>query len=172
MKDGKTGRPSASPLIFSASGMADPFYCSCTGTFECRLLKPVEKYKLAGSLRKYEQMKQQAFKSTLLVFINEKIIPVKITDIAFIHSAGGLVKVYAKDGRRYLISEVLDELEPQVNPYLFFRASRQFLINRDVIVMAEHFFNRRLVVKLSMETPERIIVSKMKAPELVAWMQQ
>ncbi|MBO9564375.1 MAG: LytTR family transcriptional regulator [Niastella sp.] len=117
-------------------------------------------------------MKQPVFRNTLLVFINEKIIPVKISDIAFIHSAGGLVKVYAKDGRRYLISQVLDELEPQVNPYLFFRASRQFLINRDVIVMAEHFFNRRLVVKLSMETPERIIVSKMKAPELVAWMQR
>ncbi len=172
MEDGKTGLLSASALILSASGIADTFYYGRTGTFECRLLKPAEEYKPAGSLRKYEQMKQPAFRSTLLVFINEKIIPVKITDIAFIHSAGGLVKVYAKDGRRYLISEVLDELEPQVNPYLFFRASRQFLINRDVIVMAEHFFNRRLVVKLSMETPERIIVSKMKAPELVAWMQR
>ncbi len=36
------------------------------------------------------------------------------------------------------------------------------------MVMAEHFFNRRLVLKLDRETPEHIIVSKMKAPELIA----
>jgi two-component system, LytTR family, response regulator LytT len=40
------------------------------------------------------------------------------------------------------------------------------------VVMAEHFFNRRLVLKLNVETPEQIIISKMKAPELMAWMQR
>lgn len=112
------------------------------------------------------------YRSAIVVFINEKIIPVKMADIGFIHSTDGLVRIHTKDGRRFLISEVLDELELQLDPYRFFRANRQFLISRDVMIMAEHFFDRRLVLKLSMETPERIIVSKMKAPELVAWMQQ
>lgn len=157
------------------------------------LLKPVDENKLAASLRKYEQMKQwmapknstdytqleavlaklqPAYKSGILVFSNEKIIPVKTADIAFIHSAGGVVKVCTKNKQYYLINEVLDDLEPQLDPSRFFRANRQYLVNRDVVIMAEYFFNRRLVLKLNIETPEPVIISKMKAPELMAWMQR
>lgn len=157
------------------------------------LLKPVDENKLAASLRKYEQMKQwlapktsvdysqlevmlaklqTGYKNGLLVFSNEKIIPLKTADIAFVHSAGGVVKVHTKGKQSYLLNEVLDDLEPQLDPYQFFRANRQYLVNRDAIVMAEHFFNRRLILKLNMETPEPVIISKMKAPELIAWMQR
>lgn len=157
------------------------------------LLKPVDEEKLAGSLRKYERMKQlmgttstldqqqleavmatlrPSHKSGLLVFHNDRIIPVKTTDIAFIYSVGGTVKVYTHQGQCYQINEVLDELEPQLNPNQFFRANRQFLVNRDAVSMAEHFFNRRLVLKLKITTPEPVIISKMKAPELLTWMQQ
>jgi len=156
------------------------------------LLKPVDEEKLAKSLQKYEQLKQlmgvsvqpikqqlkafmeqllPSYKQHLLVFKNEKIIPLKTVDIAFIYSAGGIVKAYTKQNQCYLIREVLDELEPQLDPFCFFRANRQFMINRDVTVLAEHYFNRRLVVKLTVETPESIIVSKMKTPELLAWME-
>ena len=156
------------------------------------LLKPVDESRLAGSLRKYEQLKQALggkssamndrlpallaqlqprYKSSLLVFRNDKIIPVKTTDMAFIYSAGGTVTVCTRDLQTYLLKEVLDELEPQLDPQLFFRANRQFIINRHALVMAEHFFNRRLVVKLDVETPERIVVSKTKASALLAWME-
>lgn len=154
------------------------------------LLKPVDEDKLAGSLRKYARMKQflagqaadprlatlmtqlqPVYKSGLLVFRNEKIIPVKTADIAFIYSAGGLVTLYTKGNHTYTTREVLDELELQLDPKLFFRANRQFLINRNNLLMAEHYFNRRLVVKLDVNPPERIVVSKIKAPELLAWME-
>lgn len=180
------------PVIFCTA--FDTYAIQAFGTYGIDyLLKPVDEEKLAGSLRKYEQMKlimgtknavdyrrletvlsglQPTYKSGLLVFKNEKIIPLKTVDIAFVYSAAGIVKVSTKNNQTYLLTEVLDELEPQLDPYQFFRANRQFLINRDVMVMAEHFFNRRLVLKLDRETPENIIVSKMKAPELIAWMQR
>lgn len=156
------------------------------------LLKPINEDKLAGSLHKYEQMRQQmgagapaapqgfesllkqllppAYKSSLLVFKNEKIIPLPVKDIVFVHSAGGIVQAYTKRGEAFLIQEVLDELESMLDPYLFFRANRQFMINRAAVLMAEHFFNRRLIIKLNVETPERIIVSKVKASELLTWL--
>jgi len=157
------------------------------------LLKPVHEARLAGSLRKYEQLKQvlgeksttlnerlegllaqlhPRYKNSLLAFRNDKIIPVRATDIAFIYSVGGTVTVYTHDHHSYLLKEVLDELEPQLDPLRFFRANRQFIINRDALVMAEHFFNRRLVLKLNVETPERIIVSKARTPELLIWMER
>ncbi|MGK9118088.1 MULTISPECIES: LytR/AlgR family response regulator transcription factor [Sphingobacteriaceae] len=156
------------------------------------LLKPIDEDKLARGLRKYEQMRQlmggrvqtippgletllkqlvhPAYKSSLLVFKNEKIIPISTKDIAFVYSVGGIVHAYTQRGETYLIQEVLDELESILDPSLFFRANRQFIINRAAVQMAEHFFNRRLIVKLSVETPERIIVSKVKASDLLAWL--
>jgi DNA-binding LytR/AlgR family response regulator len=157
------------------------------------LLKPVDEARLARSLRKYEQLKQVLgekstalngrlesllaqlqphYKNSLLVYRNDKIIPVKTMDIAFIYSAGGMVTVCTRDRHSYLLKEVLDDLEPQLDPHRFFRANRQFIINRDALVMAEHFFNRRLVLKLDVETPERIIVSKARTPELLTWMER
>jgi two-component system response regulator LytT len=159
------------------------------------LLKPIDEDKLAKSLQKYSQLQQlfkgsdtpsiaqrietllgqflpTVYKSALLVFSNEKIIPVQTDDIAFIHSVKGIVQLYTKTNQVYLIHEVLDELGPQLDPRLFFRANRQFIINRSIIVMAEHYFNRRLILKLIVETPERVIVSKIKVPELLAWMSE
>lgn len=156
------------------------------------LLKPVDEKRLAGSLRKYKQLKQvlggkapatndqlpallaqlqPRYKDSLLVFSKDKIIPVKTRDMAFIYSAGGTVTVCTRDRQSYQLKEALDELEPQLDPQLFFRANRQFIINRYALVMAEHFFGRRLVVRLDLETPERIVVSKVKAPALLAWME-
>jgi DNA-binding LytR/AlgR family response regulator len=157
------------------------------------LLKPIDEDKLANSLHKYEALKQwmapkgsesyvqleamlaklqPQYKTGLLVFSNEKIIPVKTADISFIHSAGGIVKVYTKNKQWFLVKEVLDDLEPQLDPQKFFRANRQYLVNREAVVMAEYFFNRRLVLRLNVETPEQIIISKMKTPELIEWMQR
>lgn len=156
------------------------------------LLKPIDEDKLTRGIRKYEQMRKlmglgahstpsgwevllqqmlrPAYKSSLLVFKNDKIIPLPTKDITFIHSAGGIVQAYTQRGEAYLIQEVLDELESTLDPYLFFRANRQFMISRAAVVMAEHFFNRRLIVKLNVETPERIVVSKVKAPDLLHWL--
>src|SRR5690606_36087028 len=158
------------------------------------LLKPIDEAKLAKSLSKYEQMRHMMtfgavglspntdqlrsliaqmtpkYKQSLLVFKNEKVIPIKTVDIAFIHSEGGIVNAYTKMNQIYLIREVLDELEPLFDPHRFFRANRQFIVNRDVLVMAEHYFNRRMVVKLNIGTPERIIVSKVRVPLLMEWM--
>jgi DNA-binding LytR/AlgR family response regulator len=112
------------------------------------------------------------YKSALLVFRNEQIIPVRVTDIAYIHSSAGIVKVYNKNKQCYPITEVLDELEPQLDPQRFFRANRQYIVNRDVVSMAEYYFNRRLVLKLKVEITEQIVISKMKTPELMQWMQR
>jgi two-component system response regulator LytT len=159
------------------------------------LLKPIDEDKLAKGLQKYNQLRKlfkggdtpsvaqrietligqflpTVYKSALLVFSSEKIIPVQTDEIAFIHSVGGIVRAYTKTNQVHLIQEVLDELGPQLDPHKFFRANRQFIINRSIVVMAEHYFNRRLVLKLIVETPERVIVSKSKVPELLAWMRE
>ncbi len=113
-----------------------PYRLYGTYGIDCTL-KPVDEDKLAGSLRKYEQMKliigtknglimgawrlfcrdcSPRIRAGCWYLKMKKIIPVKTVDIAFIYSAAGIVKVSTKNNQSYLLTEVLDELEPMMDP--------------------------------------------------------
>lgn len=150
------------------------------------LLKPVERNKLVQSLEKFDTMKsifnnnliekvfsqiRSPFRTTLLVHFQDKITPVKTTEVAFIYAVNGVLTVYAATGKKYILHNTLDELESNLDPGQFYRANRQFLISRDAIVNIEHFFARKLVVKLQPDTPENVVVSKAKATDFLKWIE-
>ncbi|MBQ1836197.1 MAG: LytTR family transcriptional regulator DNA-binding domain-containing protein, partial [Paludibacteraceae bacterium] len=111
------------------------------------------------------------YKTSLLVYFQEKIIPIKTEDIDFINSENGIVTAWLNNGKHYILNHTLDALEGMLNPSTFYKANRQFIINRKAIVNIEHYFTRRLVVKLSQPTPENIIVSKVKASDFLKWVE-
>jgi len=157
------------------------------------LLKPIDEQRLQQALDKYEKLKgvfntekknyekkldnlltqfSGNYKTTLLIHFQEKIIPVKTVDIAFIHYSNGIAAIYTNNNQRYIMTSTLDELEAMLQPELFFRANRQFIINRQAIVNIEHYFSRRLVVRLNISTPENIIISKVRSAELLQWIER
>ncbi|MFB6456161.1 LytR/AlgR family response regulator transcription factor [Chitinophaga sp. Hz27] len=154
------------------------------------LLKPVTKEKVSKALQKYQDMKavfqptagqeqlQQLigqlrinYKSALLVYEKEKIIPVQVKDIACFYLDKSQVHLTTLQHQHYVLSTSLDELEKMIDPVLFFRANRQFLINRNAIANAARFFARKLVLQLTVETPETVVVSKARAAQLLQWME-
>lgn len=154
------------------------------------VLKPITRAKVEKALDKFHSMKSvferqqegrkltgllrqvaQPYKTALLVYQKEKIIPIQVKDIAFFYLDKTIVNITTLNGQRYLLSGKLDEIEKMVDPVMFCRANRQFLINRTAIANAERFFARKLVIKLSVNTPEIIIVSKAKASEFLHWLQ-
>ena len=112
-----------------------------------------------------------AFKTTLLAYFQDKIIPVKTAEISFIYAANGLITVFTGAGKKYSMNSTLDELESTLDPHIFYRANRQFIISRESIVNIEHFFARKLVVKVAPDTPEHIVISKAKATDFLKWME-
>ena len=74
------------------------------------------------------------------------------------------------DGHAYLFQQTLDELSEQLNPRLFYRANRQYLIAKQAVAEIDLWFNGRLAVTLCVPTPERIIISKAKAAEFKTWL--
>jgi two-component system response regulator LytT len=153
------------------------------------LLKPITREKVAGALGKLNTLKtglqkdpmafpiqnllkllRQPYKSTILVSLREKIIPLPTKDIAYFYMEQTVVEVCTAQNHKYFMTNSLDEIEKMTDPELFFRANRQFLINRNAIENAERFFSRKLVVKLKADTPETIVVSKAKASEFLAWL--
>lgn len=155
------------------------------------LLKPLEEAMVEKSLLKYKRIREHyapntynknlnkvliqmdsAYKQSLIVHYREKIIPVKVTDINFVYSAGGLIVLHTASGQEYAVQYTIEQLESMLNPNLFFRVNRQFIINRNSILDIEHYFNRRLFLKLICKTPVQIIVSRLKTQDFLQWIEQ
>jgi len=120
-----------------------------------------------------EQVKSftKPYKRSFLVHYRDKLIPVEASRIAWFFTAHELVYAQTTDGHQYNIEFTLEQLEQQLEPGLFFRANRQFIVNRVAITEVNFYFNGRLSLKMTPESPERILVSKARVPELKKWME-
>jgi two-component system response regulator LytT len=156
------------------------------------LLKPIDEAMLQRSLEKYLRLREHltsssqyatnlnkvlvqmdtAYKQTLLVHYGEKIVPIRVTDIQFVYASNRSVNVYLGHDKDYPVNYTMEQLEVMLNPQQFFRANRQFLVNRDAVTGIEHYFNRKLYVMTGAETPEKIIISKIKAQAFLSWLEQ
>ncbi|MBN9384202.1 MAG: response regulator transcription factor [Chitinophagaceae bacterium] len=109
--------------------------------------------------------------SSILVYYKDKVVPVKFTDIALIYIDGEVNRVYCFNGKTYVISQALDELEQMTRGH-FFRVNRQYLVNKLSIIDATHYFPRKYVLNLSIPFKEAIVVSKNRTSGFLQWLTQ
>lgn len=153
------------------------------------LLKPIEKNKLEKSLGRYDELKKffakgalydeklqqvagqlmKKYPSTILIHHKDKIIPLKINDIMYVRYENGITYI-CTNHQQYYTGYTLDEMESKLDPSLFFRANRQYILHRASVQDAEHYFARKLIVKLHLPTPDPVVVSKGKASAFLSWL--
>lgn len=105
-----------------------------------------------------------------LVHVRDKIIPLDRARIAFCYTFNEKVTAYTYDGDSYPLDKTLEALQAVLPEDDFFRANRQFIVARRAVKEIAVWFGSRLSVALTVETPERIIVSKARVPEFKAWL--
>lgn len=116
--------------------------------------------------------KPKTYKTGFLVPYKEKMIPLPTLEIAAFYIYNDQNFIITLENQKYPVNYSLDELEQQLDPVQFYRANRQFIINYKAIDQAEHYFARKLVVKLKVNVPEQIVISKAKASEFLRWMEE
>ncbi len=112
------------------------------------------------------------YKTSFLVGHRDKLLPIAASDIAYFYIEHEITFLNTYEGRRYVVNHTLDELEKSLDPRQFYRANRQFLVNYKAVSEVEHYFARKLLLKLNAVTKEPIVVSKAKASEFLSWMEQ
>lgn len=114
--------------------------------------------------------KSSSYKTNFLIPLKgDKLIPLKTDDIGYLYIDHGVVKVFTLDRKTYSMDHTLDELEGMLDPEMFFRANRQFIISRKAVRDIDFWFNSKLSVNLKVQTPEKVIVSKAKVSEFKTW---
>ena len=114
---------------------------------------------------------QENYKTHFLIPIKgDKLLPVSIDMIQLFYIKDCQVKAVLTDGMEYNFSLTLDELVDCLNPSLFFRVNRQFLISREAIKDIDLWFNSRLSINLRhSRMTEKILVSKARVAEFKEW---
>lgn len=114
--------------------------------------------------------RQESYKTHFLVPVKgDKLFPLSVDMILFFYINDGLVKAVVGDGKEYTFTQTLDELSDCLNPNLFFRVNRQYLISRKAILDIDLWFNGRLSVNLKFPVQDKILVSKARVSEFKEW---
>lgn len=124
-----------------------------------------------GALLNLMHTPKKTFRSSFLVQKKDTFIPIASKDFAFFFIQNGIVRGTTNNNQTFSFNEKLEDLELDLNPQLFFRANRQYLIQRSSIQSLQTYFNGRLIVNLQPKVKDQIIVSKANATKLKVWLQ-
>lgn len=124
-----------------------------------------------GSVERMVAQSENDALQTMLVRYKDKIIPVKMDDVAYFYTYAERVTLTTLSGESYPVDKTLEALSQQLSEEKFFRANRQFIISRKAVKDIAVWFGSRLALNLTVETPERIIISKARVPEFKQWLQ-
>lgn len=134
------------------------------------LLKPVDPERLAEAISKVSQTEEDPVEDEerlgtgdrIFIKDGEKCWFVSLEDIRSFESEGNYVRVYFKNFKP-LILKSLNNLEKRLDPKMFFRANRKFIVNLKWIDSIENWFNGGLLVTLKDRPEERIEISRRQA---------
>lgn len=156
------------------------------------LLKPIQEGELKNAIEKFKQTQSQlsishqqmqglfhliqgqkkTYRQSYLVRKRDTLTPIASKDFAFFYIQNGIVRGTTIKSITYHLDGKLEDLENELNPQKFYRANRQYLVQRSAIKNLSIYFNGRLIVNTIPEAKEQIIVSKANAPKFKAWLNQ
>ena len=149
-------------------------------------LKPVQQSKLEQRLKKLKSRSQQPvkfeevlsylrsqqpeFKSRFMVRIGQRILAIPVENIAYFSSESKLTYIVTSDNKRYPFDLPLDEVDQQLDPKIFFRINRQYIVRFSAIAEIHPYFKGRIKLKLNPNQPDEIVVSSERTPEFKKWL--
>lgn len=154
------------------------------------VLKPFSRDDIANAFKKVDELKnffqqktnpdfeellhkivQPSEKTSFLVFKHQKYTTVQVEQIAYFYIRNEATSMMCFDGSEYTLNQSLDQVAGTISSKRFFRVNRQYLVNFKAIKEIEHYFLRKLYVKLTIETPDKLLINKEKASQFLSWME-
>ncbi len=156
------------------------------------LLKPILPKKLEDAILKFErfynpahhqhfsridfnQLAQamklglESYRTRFMVNLIDGFHPLPVNEIAWIESANKITTAVTFIEQHHILDFTLDKLEKELDPNLFFRANRQYILNIKTIRKVENWFNGKLIVKTRPDVKEKLVVSRERSRSFKEW---
>jgi DNA-binding LytR/AlgR family response regulator len=153
------------------------------------LLKPIDPEMLKFSFAKYtsqqlfsgqkilelikrESQIKKTFRRSFLLNFQDKLLPVLVDSIAYFFISDGIVYAQLSTREQFPIDLKMDDIMEQLDPSLFFRANRQFIIAKNSIKEIILYFNSRILLKMHIPSTEDVIISREKVTLFKKWFEE
>lgn len=157
------------------------------------LLKPFEEDDLLESLIKFKKIKERfntdsilqslvaienpqpnKIKRHFLVNYGYKLISVNEEEITYFAASGKHLFIYTKSGNSYLYNSTLTEIINNLDPFIFFKINRKYIVNRNIIKEVVKHTNQKVELILTVPAVENdpIIISKKEINNFKNWLDQ
>jgi DNA-binding LytR/AlgR family response regulator len=151
------------------------------------LLKPVDKEELQRALMKYHKLKKSPVdqfipgrllrsldapaKKRIVVKQENESITLRLDEVVLFYTENKNTFVIDSFGRKYLVDKNLSDLEDILDPTIFFRANRQYIVNINFIRSFKSYQKVKILVNLTLpKLNHSIIISQDTAPQFREWM--
>ncbi len=152
------------------------------------LLKPVKKEELNQAIAKFKklhsktpaldinklmetlQVEKTEYKKRFIVRYGEHIKTINSEEVAYFYTEDKVNFLVTNEGRRFAIDFNLDTLEHSLDPKIFFRINRQYIIGIHAIKEMFAYTKSRVLVKLNPETKHETVVSTERSGDFKLWL--
>lgn len=154
------------------------------------LLKPIAKSELAAAIAKYKRMTSQIpdtkllldnigqamqmltkrYKSRFMIKVGEHLRTIDISNIHYFYSHEKTTFCFTNEKRSLILDYTLDQLEAMVDPGLFFRINRKYLVSANAFSDIISHTNSRLKLRLKGETDDDAVVARERVQDFKNWL--
>jgi two-component system response regulator LytT len=155
------------------------------------LLKPIDDDDLKAAVEKYKVRNQpvipvsldfetikrmlvnpieRTYKTRFTIKIGDSLKMISIEDVECFYSENKGTYIHTFDNRDYLIDATLEQLETELDPKVFYRISRKFIIPLKAIKEIVIYSNSRLKVILPTYKTDEVVVSRERVADFKNWL--
>ncbi len=109
------------------------------------------------------------YPSYFLIPIRDKLVPLATNEIACFYIEDKVSRAVTFSGKTVVMGKPLDVIAEQVDPALFFRVNRQFVVAHKAIKDITVWFGGKLRLTLCVGVSEEVTISKSRVPEFKEW---
>ena len=114
--------------------------------------------------------KDKEYKKRFIVKTGEKIIIIPIDDIAYCYSENKSTYAICRNGSRRLLDYSLDTVQEMLDPKLFFRISRSYIVSINSIENISKYLGTRLKLQLTPRSEDDVVVSRSRTSDFLEWL--
>jgi two-component system LytT family response regulator len=115
-------------------------------------------------------LKQKSYKERFIVKVGEHIKSIAVEEIEHFVSREKATFIQTNDNRKYILDYTLDQLMEMIDPKLFFRISRKYIISIHGFDDIISYSSSRLKIQLKHSNSIDAIVSREKVQEFKKWL--
>ena len=164
-------------FVLSSSNMQDAYKAIKANSLDF-LMEPFDAKEVSMAIirarKRWTAIREEnrKYKKRFMIKVGDRIIYKTTEDISYIFAEGKMAYIVTRGtSRRYIIENTLDELEKKcLDPAVFYRVNRKFIVNINAIEEARNYVNSRLKLVLDPPTDFDMIVSREKVTDFKNWL--